>query len=669
MPALLVVPRRVSRSSAPRHPSSPSCCRTPVSRARSSTISTAHPFAHGIAHHPSAFPRAFCLRDPLLKKPSNSTSVLPGDADTGDRDTAAAGRLKRGVDAHVCGQEVVEYPELGVDELGIIDSGPVYWTIIVSAQPTPTKTSVSLVQSSGTRTAWWLLSPVSNDAVWISFNVALTIPDLALVKARKPVALTSRQLPPACDVPLPRMAELPPLPDMTAVRSGSVDKAFRESVKFQAWSFLNNADVFVTKKTLEELAARPKNTKKEIRNARDKIESLNQQDPRSQSAIYIDCNGKVLLGYFAHRFTRGIDRVKTLTPQSTEAERSKFLLKKAKPIKQQYDNATRAEMSDNSKDYTYDGLPVAGAAHRPVADPRDIRHRVEQGTDLLEAITMAYPTPTVELNPFPAQPEQTRLLTAMNGRVEQPVSEDGEPKSGPHVEIPPGATLERNGVLHFTSSWCQQGTSVGDKLDPSTDINAGGAKTRATRYYFLLTQEAAAFVEGMFKALFPEYHAMFAADFKRGVWLTEDKGPFLGRAVVSKLQVGIHRDSLDDGPAATFPSGWYRAGDLCICMAHALYHSVSHWKPVAPPLHLQKQAITPGRISTVFFSPAKSRQTLAGKEDNYMVARGGGMYPSVGHPGSSTGSDAAAEKKREKRKAAAEEREQCKRRRRDVETT
>ncbi|KAJ6459196.1 hypothetical protein C8R47DRAFT_920239, partial [Mycena vitilis] len=172
-------------------------------------------------------------------------------------------------------------------------------------------------------------------------------------------------------------------------------------------------------------------------------------------------------------------------------------------------------------------------------------------------------------------------------------------------------------------------------------------KQHATKYYFVLSKEASAFVAAMFEALYPEYYVQYQEDFKRGVWLTEDEGPFLERVVVSKLQVGIHIDGLDKGPAATFPSGWftggcmvfpdtrskleYRAGDLCIGLACDLYHAVEHWEPAAPPLDLQKQNITPGRTSNVFFSSGKASEALEGKEDNYMINTGGSLYPTASY--------------------------------------
>ena len=64
----------------------------------------------------------------------------------------------------------------------------------------------------------------------------------------------------------------------------------------------------------------------------------------------------------------------------------------------------------------------------------------------------------------------------------------------------------------------------------------------------------------MFKALWPEYYAKYEAAFKAGCWMKEDPGPFIGRAVIYKLQVELHLDRHDAGLTVTFPVGQYEGG-------------------------------------------------------------------------------------------------------------
>jgi len=68
----------------------------------------------------------------------------------------------------------------------------------------------------------------------------------------------------------------------------------------------------------------------------------------------------------------------------------------------------------------------------------------------------------------------------------------------------------------------------------------------------------------MFHAASLMYYKKYKKAFVAGCWTVEDKGPWLERAVVWKLQVGLHRDTLDEGPAACFPCGSYEGGQLCL---------------------------------------------------------------------------------------------------------
>ena len=86
----------------------------------------------------------------------------------------------------------------------------------------------------------------------------------------------------------------------------------------------------------------------------------------------------------------------------------------------------------------------------------------------------------------------------------------------------------------------------------------------AVSNYFLETQATAKEVSDRFAAAFPEFFEQYRLAFEAGVANTLDPGPFLGRALVWKMQVKAHQDGLDEGPAATFPCGYYSGGYLYI---------------------------------------------------------------------------------------------------------
>jgi hypothetical protein len=69
----------------------------------------------------------------------------------------------------------------------------------------------------------------------------------------------------------------------------------------------------------------------------------------------------------------------------------------------------------------------------------------------------------------------------------------------------------------------------------------------AVRYYYHGTNRVAIYLDAMFAVSFPEIHDKYQEAFAAGRWIAEDHGPWLGRAIVYKLQVKPHRDGLDGG--------------------------------------------------------------------------------------------------------------------------
>ncbi|KAJ7809628.1 hypothetical protein B0H14DRAFT_2524617 [Mycena olivaceomarginata] len=208
---------------------------------------------------------------------------------------------------------------------------------------------------------------------------------------------------------------------------------------------------------------------------------------------------------------------------------------------------------------------------------------------------------------------------------------------------PDGSARERCGVYHLVHSWLAQGSSVNDEIGPSADMAAGtAAQSKAVVHYFQVTYEFALVVSERFRGVFPDYHARYLKAFKAGCHLPlDDPGPFIGRAIVWKLQVRAHLDGLEAGPVGTTPEGGfgrgglvfpdfaqYAPGDLCLCFAGALYHGVEEWEPLPVDEEDTLNNITPGRISTVFFFPEKSLATLEDKAAGWGRDTAGGLLPS-----------------------------------------
>ncbi|KAJ8694407.1 hypothetical protein PTI98_009331 [Pleurotus ostreatus] len=184
---------------------------------------------------------------------------------------------------------------------------------------------------------------------------------------------------------------------------------------------------------------------------------------------------------------------------------------------------------------------------------------------------------------------------------------------------------ERRGVHHLVQGWVMQGHH--DKLYLSADIHESSSGVAATRAYYTATKEIAGLLGLVVKTLLPEQYEKYQEAFEAGVWFAdEDPGPFLGRAVVWKLQLRMHKDKADAGFSISIPFGAYTGGymiipqlhaklsyhpgDLCIFLSSKLYHQVSRWEPTDG---MQKGGLTPGRSAHVFFFPKPTFQLLQDK--------------------------------------------------------
>lgn len=82
--------------------------------------------------------------------------------------------------------------------------------------------------------------------------------------------------------------------------------------------------------------------------------------------------------------------------------------------------------------------------------------------------------------------------------------------------------------------------------------------------YYKATKHLARRLSAMFEVLMPECYNTYKDAFEAGVWSDDDPGPWLGRAIVYKLQVSLHKDKEDAGPAVSFPVGSFSGGEMLI---------------------------------------------------------------------------------------------------------
>jgi hypothetical protein len=147
---------------------------------------------------------------------------------------------------------------------------------------------------------------------------------------------------------------------------------------------------------------------------------------------------------------------------------------------------------------------------------------------------------------------------------------------------------EQCGVAHLVHGWIQQ--NMPNKvilfhypsmpyfvkknyqgLFISGDISHSSTTLAAAGSYYYMTKSIAETIGAMFKATFPEWYDRYKEAFDAGVWLSEDPGPFLGRAIIYKLQGRLHKDRNDLGPSASFGVGNYSGGEMLFPQLHAKF--------------------------------------------------------------------------------------------------
>ncbi|KAG6818863.1 hypothetical protein H0H93_000793 [Arthromyces matolae] len=202
---------------------------------------------------------------------------------------------------------------------------------------------------------------------------------------------------------------------------------------------------------------------------------------------------------------------------------------------------------------------------------------------------------------------------------------------------------ERCGTYHLVHGWKQK-TRPHQGLYLSSEHSRSGRGMATIRNYYEATSTLAKVLGCYFEALFPEYYVKFQKAFEAGVWAREDPGPWLGRAVVYKLQVTFHKDQRDFGPVASFPIGYFLGGDMIVpalkvkftqvsplsrdhntlLIIAKLYHTVAQWTPMGMT---EGDILTPGRIGNVFFTPEASYEILKDQDPGWASRTAHGYAP------------------------------------------
>ncbi|KAF8867895.1 hypothetical protein CPB84DRAFT_1810481, partial [Gymnopilus junonius] len=354
--------------------------------------------------------------------------------------------------------------------------------------------------------------------------------------------------------------------------------------------FLKQATVINVPCTLEEL----KKPQDEKRLERICVEELGpNRSAQCISARFVDPNGQTILAYFGNRIRK-----------SENAEGSTI------DLSQQYTGRTKETLEflkkNNPKSIINDGLSnnqckAYQLASQAVCSALPLHSRFDstrhEGVNI-----MKFESGSRKDNSDDQQPPE-------------PDNEEVNPEAyEPDEELGHFERKEQAGVVHLVHGWQQQAQARTKGLFISGDISHTSTSLAAAGSYYYLTQSIAATLAKMFQAVFPEEYRKYEKAFEAGVWMQCDPGPYLGRAIIYKLQGRLHKDKHDLGPSASFGVGYYTGGEMlfpqfgtkfsydpghvCIFYSSIIYHKVAKFESAIQTTLQAEEKITPGRIES-----------------------------------------------------------------------
>ena len=440
--------------------------------------------------------------------------------------------------------------------------------------------------------------------------------------------------------------------------------------------------------SLSTLRDRKKNTVKDREKAIRQMEAMGDWPSDCCSGRWYDKEGNLLVACFADHIASESAEVERLDgeyvtgPESAQGRRAGDVL-----VAHTAGKLIGFGLSEKLQNQVQAATQLLHSVLKPIAHKRDIRHDEEMvmeygSKDKVPAPMDPAPTDVEMTDTSPVIPsdhsDNESDLTSISSEAEDNESneEDGDENNHPFRALRakyktigqmqqamqdssvkdaeptcPGVKLEEHssllyewsGVTHLVHAWYEQGrTGTKSPLIPSGDMHRTSHSALAVKYYFGATADVAIFLDAYFAVAFPEEHKRYKEAFAAGVWHQEDPGPWLGHAIVYKLQVKPHQDRKDGGPTAIFNVGQYTGGELYFTDLHLkfcykpghififpagdLYHAVGDWKPSGTT---NEYGIVPGRIGHVLFSQKSALQKLSDKGPAWRNTTFSGLWPST----------------------------------------
>ncbi|KAK1216501.1 hypothetical protein PQX77_020853 [Marasmius sp. AFHP31] len=193
---------------------------------------------------------------------------------------------------------------------------------------------------------------------------------------------------------------------------------------------------------------------------------------------------------------------------------------------------------------------------------------------------------------------------------------------------------EGTGTSHLVECRPQRGHPKAP-MTPSKDYSRTATSHVAAAEWLRSSWKIQQQLRKMTHSFFPEYYEESAVACKAAITRNSPVvGPWIGKAIVWKLQGSSHIDDHDIIPTATYPMGvyeggymdlididtrlYYRPGDIILGWTEFLFHRVSQWT-VPATISLEDQRVmsrwglTPGRVGIVNFFTDTAYEMLKDK--------------------------------------------------------
>ena len=161
-----------------------------------------------------------------------------------------------------------------------------------------------------------------------------------------------------------------------------------------------------------------------------------------------------------------------------------------------------------------------------------------------------------------------------------------------YMSVDDGEHEECGGVTHLVQGWIQQNqpekicipfkycshysreSDVHQGLSLSFDCTHTSTAIMSMESYYKLTRPLAEHLAVMYKVLIQELYKTLKPAFTAGWWFKQNPGPWVGCALLYKLQAELHLDGNDVRSSISFPCGDFWGSQMLVPQLEAKFRSI-----------------------------------------------------------------------------------------------